>query len=156
MADMTRKMRNHPSLGAGEDLVEAVYGLGKGMLDRADGAAHGLGRGLGMFDPSAGYASEHERAVGGRDGFGFAEGMTGNGVLALTSERLLFFRKATVIGRPRSITVEVPIGRVVQAAFERPMVTVAFDDGSVCGLHVPRTQHPVAFVAAVCEGRSRR
>ena len=149
MADMTRKLRSHPCYLPGEEVIEAIYGLGRGLLAKADQAAWGLGRDAGLFNPSAGYASAYDRAVEGKDGAGFAAGVEGNGVLALTDLRLLFFAKATVIGRPKNLTAEVSITDVTGAAFERPMVSVTFTDGSICGLHVPRNQRPASFVDAL-------
>lgn len=54
-----------------------------------------------------------------------------------------------MVGRPKTITVEVSTEDLVRATFQRPMVSVAFSDGSICGLHVPRNQKPAAFVEAV-------
>lgn len=143
MADMTKKMAGHAVFGPGEVLVEAVYGLGKAMLRAADGA--GKRRPLG----GPGYEREYDGVVDGRDGFGFSAEVKGNGVLALTNRRVLFFKKATVVGVPKTITAELAADELVSAAYDRPMLIVEFADGSVVGLHVPRNQKPKAFVEAV-------
>lgn len=144
MGNMTKKMADHPAFAPDEHVVEAVYGLGKGMLKAADLAGR---RRVGGSGPD--YSGEFETAVKGRDGFGFAAEVEGNGVLVLTSRRLLFFRKATVVGRPKTITAEIPAGELRGAAFDRPMLTVSLSDGSMIGLHVPRNQDPEAMAAAI-------
>jgi hypothetical protein len=80
---------------------------------------------------------------------GFSAEVNGNGVSALTNQRVLFFKKATVVGLPKTITAEIATGELVNAAYDRPMLIVEFADGSVVGLHVPRNQKPDAFVEAV-------
>jgi hypothetical protein len=48
----------------------------------------------------------------------------------------------------RKLTAEVST-ELVGAAYEKPMLTVEFADGSIVGLHVPSSQRPDAFVASV-------
>ncbi|MGI9608971.1 MAG: hypothetical protein ACR2NL_01620 [Acidimicrobiia bacterium] len=145
MGDMTRKMVDHPSLEPGESVIEAVWGLGKGFLRAAD-IAGGLGNTL---VGKASYADQHEQSVEGRDESGFGGLVDGNGVLALTNRRLLFYKKATVRGTPKAVTAAIDATRVSGADYNKPMLTITFDDGSATGLHVPRNQGPDAFVQAI-------
>jgi hypothetical protein len=55
----------------------------------------------------------------------------------------------TVLGRPKKLAAAISIDQFAGAAYEKPMLTVEFVDGSAVGLHVPQTQHPDAFVAAI-------
>lgn len=138
VANMTKRLSDHPAFEPGEVVRHAVYGLGKGALRLADQMS-GVRAGLG-------YSDEHQAATGGLDVGGFGAMVQGSGVLALTNRRLVFFRKATVIGTPKTITAEIPIEQVVRARHEKPMLTVEFADGSTLGLHVPPNQRPEEIV----------
>ena len=151
--DMHKKMQGHPALQAGETPVATVYGLGEGMLAAADAASRSLRPPPTQPMSTGGYSDEYDEAVQGRDAHGFATEVSGNGVLALTDRRLLFFKKATVAGAPKEVTAEISASLVVGASYDKPMLTVEFADESAIGMHVPRNQKPDAFVAAVTEAR---
>ena len=147
--NMLRKLRSHRALEAGEEPVAAVYGLGEAMLRMADSAADGLSGGSdrpSAFDGPDVYSNEFEAATEGRHRDGLASLIEGNGVLGLTERRLLWFKKATVVGRPGDPTAVIPIDAIVEAEQRGSMVRIVFADDSVAGLHVPRTQKPATFI----------
>ena len=114
---MTRKMRDHPELQPGETAIEAVYGLGRTMLAAADSVS-------GQHTGSHRYSSEYDRATGGSAGTGRAAAIEGNGVLAVTDRRLLFFRKRFAIGTPRHLVAAFALVDVAACRYDRPMVVV--------------------------------
>jgi hypothetical protein len=139
--DFTRRLQNHPALQPGETVRHAGYGLGYGTLALADRA---LGR-MTVRQPDerdVGYRGEHHAATGGADKSGLAATIVGNGVLAVTDRRLLFFPKTTVIGTPKAIGAELPLSRVAGATYKAPMLAVHLADGSTFALHMPRNQQP--------------
>lgn len=151
--NMTKKLRGHSCLHAGEEAVAAVYGLGEAMLKMADGAAQGLtAQASGVSDNFDGpniYSNEFEAATQGKHEEGHAAVMVGNGVMGLTNQRLLWFKKSTVVGKPGEPTSTFPLDSVVGAVREGNMIRIEFVDGSIGGLHVPRSQKPMVFVDEV-------
>ena len=142
--DMTRKMRGHPDLLPGEICHEAVYGLGRGALGLADKA--GGTRRVYVNELDAG--ADGSPGVGSPD-VGVAELIgTKTGVAVITSQRFLFIEKKTVVGKPGEIDVELPIGQLVDVAYDRPILVITFLDGSAIRLHVPQSQKPTFFVDA--------
>jgi len=151
--NMTKKLRGHGCLQSGEEPIAAVYGLGEAMLRMADAASSGLmaqasGK-SGDFDGPDIYSDEFGEATQGKHTEGHAEAMVGNGVMGLTNQRLLWFKKATVVGKPGEPTATFPLDSVVEAQREGNMIRVEFADGSISGLHVPRSQKPKVFVDEV-------
>jgi hypothetical protein len=122
-------------LEPGEVVVDACWGLGKGMLRWADVAGR------------ARFEAQAEAATSGGEGT-MAAPIDRNGILALTDRRLLFLPVKTALGKPKAIACTWGLDKVVGAAWEKPMLTVAFSDGSVGGLHSPADK-PEEFVAAV-------
>ena len=151
--NMQRKLRGHRSLLGDKRLIAAIYGLGEAVLRMADSAAEGLtGSATGdtsSFDGPSIYANEFEAATEGRHREGLAADIEGNGVMGLTDQRLLWFKKATVIGRPGEPTAVIPLDSIVATERLESMVRVEFADGSIAALHVPRSQKPAAFVEAL-------
>jgi hypothetical protein len=138
--DFTKRLQNHPALQPGELVRQAGYGLGYGTLALADRA---LGRVRQPDERDNGsYGAEHRAATGGKYTSGFAAKVSGNGVLAVTNRRLLFFAKTTVIGTPKAITAELPLSGVSGATYDAPMIGVHLADGSSFALHMPRNQKP--------------
>lgn len=139
--DFTKRLQNHPALQPGEMVRHAGYGLGYGTLALADRA---LGR-MTVRQPDerdVGYRAEHQTATGGGHKSGFAARIAGNGVLAVTNKRLLFFHKTTVIGTPKAISAELPLSGVAGATYTAPMLAVHLADGSTFALHMPKNQRP--------------
>lgn len=65
-------------------------------------------------------------------------------VLALTEQRLLFFRKRFAFGRPKTLTREWLLDQVVAIDYDNgdSMLQVTFADRSSAGLHSPSNQWP--------------
>lgn len=147
MGDMTRKLADHRTLEPCESVVEAVWGMGKGFLRAADLSGGRSNTPVGRNS----YADEYEAVVEGRAEHGFGGLVDGDGVLALTNQRLLFYKKATARGTPKAITAAIDAAHISRASYDKPMLTVLFDDGWATGLHVPRNQGPDAFVRAIGE-----
>ncbi len=134
-----KKVRGHAGLTAGESVADACYGLGKGVLAAAD-----LVKAPGMRH----YAMQADRATADPAG-SLAAAIDRTGILAVSDHRLLFLPVKTAITRPKAIAAAWPLAQVRGAAYDKPMLTVAFVDGSIGGLHVPANEQPAAFVEAV-------
>jgi hypothetical protein len=135
-----KKILGHADLEAGETVVDACYGLSKGVLAAAD------------FVSLGGRAKPYSEAAGARtaDPAG-SEGakIDRTGILCITDRRLLFFPVKTAITKPKAVAAAWPLASVVGATFERNILAVEFADGSVGGLHVPGAEHPSDFVVAL-------
>jgi hypothetical protein len=140
----SKKVVGHPDLEPGEQVLDACYGLGKGTLRLAD-----LTRG--PKAPGAhSYAAQMDGATGGAAGVGAAaEAIDRNGILALTDRRLLFLPVKLAVTKPKAVGAAWRLEDVVATAYERPMLTVTFVDGSVGGIHCPAAEKPKEFVAAL-------
>ena len=151
--NMTKKLQRHSCLQSGEEPIAAVYGLGEATLKMADAASSGLmaqaSDQSGDFDGPDLYSDEYGEATKGKHTEGQAAAVVGNGVMGLTNQRLLWFKKATVVGKPGEPTATFPLDSVVEARRDGNMIRVEFADGSISGLHVPRTQKPNVFVEEV-------
>jgi hypothetical protein len=135
-----KKVRGHRDLEAGETVVDACYGLGKGVLAAAD------------FVSLGGVATQYASDADGRtvDPAG-SEGakIDRTGILCITDRRLLFLPVKTAITKPRTVAAAWPLSGVAGATFERNILAVEFADGSIGGLHVPGAEHPSDFVVAL-------
>jgi hypothetical protein len=140
----SKKLVGHPDLQPGEQLLDACYGLGKGTLRMAD-----LTRG--PKAPGAhSYAAQMDGATGGASGAGAAaEAIDRNGILAFTDQRLLFLPVKLAVTKPKAVAAAWRLEDVAATAYERPMLTVTFVDGSVGGIHCPAAEKPKDFVAAL-------
>lgn len=131
---MTGKAQEHPAIEAGETVIQASYGLSRGVVAFAN-----------LVDGMP-------RVKVWNDEMGTAEGLAGplkhTGVLALTDRRLLFFKKRFAIGRPKTLIGDWPLEQVAAIAYdsEDNTVTVTFADGSSAGLHSPSNQWPDKLV----------
>ena len=134
-----KKVRGHPGLAPGEVVADACYGLGRGALGAAD-----LVKAPGMRH----YSLQADRATSGPTG-SMAESLDRTGILAVSDQRLLFLPVKTAITKPKAVAAAWPLSQVSGAAYDKPMLTVAFIDGSVGGLHVPTNEQPTAFVDEV-------
>lgn len=136
---MTKKTQKHPAIAPDETVIQASYGLSKGFVRFANRAA----------DPTP---ASGPRNVTWNDELGTAEGLAAplkdTGVLALSDRRLLFFKKALAIGRPKTLTAEWPLDQVLAIEYDRQdnRLMVRFADGTGAGLHVPRNQWPDKLV----------
>jgi len=131
---MTAKTQKHPAIEPGETVLQASYGLSRGVVafaNRVDGMPR-----VKVWNEEMGEAE------------GLAAPLKHTGVLALTDRRLLFFRKRFAIGRPKTIIGDWPLGQIAAIAYEADdnTVTVTFSDGSSAGLHSPANQWPHKLV----------
>lgn len=130
---MTNKTQKHPAIESDETVIQASYGLSRGIVAFAN-----LVDGI--------------RAKAWNDEMGKAEGLAGplkhSGVLALTDRRLLYFKKRFAIGRPKTIVGDWPLEQVAAIAYdgEDNTLTITFSDGSSAGLHSPSNQWPDKLV----------
>lgn len=134
-----KKVRGHAGLTPGETVADACYGLGKGVLGAAD-----LVKAPGMRH----YTMQAEQATTDPAG-SMAAGIDRTGIVAVTDQRLLFLPVKTAITKPKAVAAAWPLAQVRGAAYDKPMLTIAFADGSVGGLHVPTNEQPTGFVDEV-------
>ncbi|MEX0666392.1 MAG: hypothetical protein WD598_16685 [Acidimicrobiia bacterium] len=120
-----KKIADHDDLEPGEAVIDACYGLGKGVLHLADRIAptrYEATADQATDDPAGSEAAKIDRT----------------GILGVSDRRVLFFPVKTVLGRPKAVSAAWSFDQVAGAAYEKPMLTVTFADGSTGGLHVPR------------------
>lgn len=134
-----KKVRGHGDLVPGEAVADACYGLGKGVLGAAD-----LMKAPGMRQ----YSMQAERATVDPAG-SMAAAIDRTGILAVTDQRLLFLPVKTAVTKPKAVAAAWSLDQVRGAAYDKPMLTVAFADGSIGGLHVPAAEKPNDFVACL-------
>ncbi len=138
---MTNGVRRHEAIAPDEEVFHASYGLSRRFVNAANRVADP--------NPAGGVQIETWSTD-----MGAAEGMAAplrdTGVVALTSKRLLFFKKRFAIGRAKNLTAEWPIGQVTSIEYDRgsKIMMVKFADGSGAGLHVPPSQSPQDLAAA--------
>ena len=137
-----KKVRGHAGLAPGEMVADACYGLGKGVLGAAD---------LAKLPGMRHYSMQADRATADPAG-SMAAAIDRTGILAVSDQRLLFLPVKTAITKPKAVAATWPLAEVRGAAYDKPMLTVAFADGSIGGLHVPANEQPAAFVDAVNRG----
>ncbi len=134
-----KKVRGHGDLTPGETVADACYGLGKGVLAAADQVrAPGIRR----------YSKQAELATDAPAG-SMAAAINRPGILAVTDQRLLFLPVKTAITKPKAVAAAWPLAQVLGAAYDSPMLSIAFADGSVGALHLPTAEKPDDFVAHV-------
>ncbi|MFN8025183.1 MAG: hypothetical protein U0W40_02165 [Acidimicrobiia bacterium] len=141
----SKKIVGHADLEAGETVVDAVYGLGKGVLRMAD-----LAGGTRRFH----YQGDAEARTDDPAGSSGAR-IDRAGIIVLTDRRLLFMPVKTAITKPKAVAAAFPLTDVLGASWEKNILAVEFADGSIGGLHVPRNEDPEEFVAAVEAAVSR-
>lgn len=134
-----KKVRGHAGLMPAETVADACYGLGKGALGAAD-----LVKAPGMRH----YSVQADRSTADPVG-SMAAGIDRTGIVAVTDQRLLFLPVKTAITKPKTVAAAWPLAQVRGAAYDKPMLTIAFADGSVGGLHVPANEQPTGFVEAL-------
>jgi hypothetical protein len=135
-----KKIQGHRDLEAGEAVVDACYGLGKGVLAAAD------------FVSLGGRAKPYSEAADARtDDPTGSEGakIDRTGILCITDRRLLFLPVKTAITKPKTVAAAWPLSSLMGATFEKNILAVEFADGSVGGLHVPGAEHPSDFVVSL-------
>ena len=134
-----KKVRSHGDLASGEAVTDACYGLGKGVLGAAD-----LAKAPGMRH----YSMQADQATADAAG-SMASAIDRTGILAVTDQRLLFLPVKTAITKPKAVAAAWPLAQVRGAAYDKPMLTFAFADGSIGGLHVPAAEKPDVFAATL-------
>lgn len=143
---MTKKVARHPDLGEGETVLHACYGLSADFVALSNVAAGGTSIVLRDSSLTSTQGDLWESDFQGKSGL--AAPLVYTGVLALTDERLLYFKKGTVVGRPKKIVATWPLEEVAAVGYDDKILRVRFRDGSVGGLHVPSSQHPKRFLEA--------
>jgi hypothetical protein len=118
-------------------VVDACYGLGKGVLAAADFVSLG-----GAYSDDA-----HTRTVDPAGSEGAKIDRTG--ILCITDRRVLFLPVKTAIKKPKAVAAAWPLSNVAGVTFEKSILAVEFTDGSVGGLHVPAAEHPSDFVVSL-------
>ena len=134
-----KKIRGHDDLLPGEEVVDACYGLGKGFLKLTDTVVTGR---------MQRYSGDADAATVDPDGSEAAK-IDRTGIVAFTDQRLLFLPVKTAIMKPKAVAAAWPLEQVTGATWEKNILAVGFTDGSIGGLHVPRAEHPTAFVDAL-------
>lgn len=136
-----KKVREHPDLEPGEEVIDAVWGAGKGLLKMADIST--IGGMPGQTNMSGQMASSTDRPEGSA-----AQVMDRNGIIALTDRRMLFLAVKTAVRKPPAITAGWPFAELAGVRWEKPMLLVDFADGSTGGLYVGSTERPAELVTA--------
>ena len=119
--------------------MDACYGFGKGVLGVAD-----LVKAPGIRH----YSKQAEGATNDPAGSA-AAAIDRTGIICVTDRWVLFLPVKTAITKPKEVAAAWPLDAVAGGAYDKPMLTLAFTDGSVGGLHVPRPERPDDFVAHV-------
>ena len=134
-----KKVRGHADLEPGETVVDACYGLGKGVLSFTD-----------RLDPQRAHHYSNEASAATHDPAGSAAAaIDRTGIICVTDRRVLFLPVKTAITKPKAVAAAWPLAAVVESGYDSPMLTVTFADGPTGGLHVPRPEKPNDFVAHV-------
>jgi hypothetical protein len=136
-----KKVADHPDLLPNEHVIDACWGMGRGMLKAADLSGK-------MFLTKAlsdkpGYTDELDAAT---TGGAMASRIAHNGMFVLTDKRLLWMEVKTAVRKPKSVSAAFELGDIADIAYEKPILAVAFSDGSRSGIHA--ADHPEEFVAA--------
>jgi hypothetical protein len=139
-----KKVRDHPDLEPGEQVIDACWGAGKGLLKMADIST--IGGVPGQTNLSGQAEGATERPEGSA-----ASVFDRNGILALTDRRVLFLGVKTAVRKPPAITGSWTFAEVVAVRWEKPMLLVDFPDGSTGGLYVGSMERPADLVAAAAE-----
>lgn len=144
---MTKKVAKHPEIREGEMVLHACYGLSASFTQLGNTAASGLSA-----------AAKNQPSLGGNktdlwdadfDGTdGMASPINQTGVMALTDQRLIYFKKLFAIGSPKEILATWPVDQLVGVTYEGNVLRLTFFDGSMGGLHVPAAQKPKRFLEA--------
>ncbi|MEM9018592.1 MAG: hypothetical protein AAGC68_16395 [Verrucomicrobiota bacterium] len=143
---MTKKVARHPEIDEDETVLHACYGLSADFVALGNAAAAGLSSlHRSTISPTNTPDAWNSDFVGQP---GLASALTVTGVLALTNQRLIYFRKAVVVGNPKKILATWPLEQLSGAGYEDKILLLRFSDGSVGGLHVPGSQNPKRFLEA--------
>ncbi|MEM7698691.1 MAG: hypothetical protein AAF236_09840 [Verrucomicrobiota bacterium] len=146
---MTKKVVRHPAIGDDETVLHACYGLSANFVALSNVAALGTAA-VSRQSPHAGARSEiWQSDFDGKSGM--AEPIQQTGVFALTDQRLIYFKKNIVVGRPKKILATWPLDQISGVGYAEKILLIRFVDGSFGGLHVPGSQHPLKFVEAFDE-----
>ena len=136
-----KKVADHRDLQPGERVIDACWGMGRGMLKAADISGK-------MFLTKAlsnkpGYAEELDSAT---EGAGMASRIDHNGMFVLTDRRFLWMEVKTAVRKPKAVSAAFELSDVDDFVYEKPILAVQFRDGSRGGIHA--ADHPEEFVAA--------
>jgi hypothetical protein len=130
-----KKIQGRPELEPGEEVIDAIYGLGKGLLKLTD-----LASGVGQSRPWSGTADDVTDDPAGSE----AARIDRSGIIALTDRRLLFFPARTAVTKPTALGAAWHLDKVMSAALEKDILVITFADGSVGGLHTGRLGRDIA------------
>lgn len=104
---MTGRVTRHPEIRKGERVLHACYGLSASFTRMGNAAASGLSSAA-KRHPDVGNKTEFwEADFEGKEGL--AAVISRTGVLALTTERLIYFKKTFAIGSPKEILATWPL-----------------------------------------------
>jgi hypothetical protein len=145
---MTRKVARHPTIDPDETVLHAAYGLGASFVRFANSSATGLNavqRGRPSLFQEELWSADYDGSEG------LAQPLQCNGVVAVTDRRVIFFKKATVVGRPKHIAGVWSHDQVEGAEYDATdkVLRLRFVDGSSGGLHVPGNQKPQRILDAI-------
>ncbi|MEM1441014.1 MAG: PH domain-containing protein [Verrucomicrobiota bacterium] len=143
---MTKKVAPHPEIAPDEEVLHACYGLSADFVALSNVAASGSSAVIRKRLTTLSEAEIWSSDFAGDSGL--ASALTKTGVLALTTKRLLYFAKGTVVGKPKKIVATWPLEQLTAATYSDKILRIRFSDGSIGGLHVPGSQHPKKFLAA--------
>ena len=136
-----KKVREHPDLEPGEEVLDAVWGAGKGLLRMADIST------IGGMPGQTNYSGQMAQATDRPEGTA-ASVMDRNGIIALTDRRILFLAVKTAVRKPAAVTAGWPFAQIAGVRWEKPMLLVDFADGSTGGLYVGGMERAQDLAAA--------
>ena len=130
-----KKVREHPDLEPGEEVIDAVWGAGKGLLKMADIST--VGGMPGQTNHSGTMAGSTDRPEGSA-----AQVMDRHGIIALTDRPILFLAEKTAVRKPAASTAGWPFDQIAGVRLEKQMLLIDFADGSTGGLYVGSMERP--------------
>jgi hypothetical protein len=138
-----KKVVDHPALQPGERVIDACWGLGRGLLKAADIAGLTILDELVRDKPT--YQHQLDAATTGE---GMGSRIDRNGIIVLTDRRLLWMPVSTAVMKPKQVEAEFALDQVEDIVYDKPILAVRFSDGSAGGVHAGPADKPAAFVQA--------
>ena len=127
-----KKVAGHPDLIPGEQVKEACWGAGAGMMKAARWAS--------IDRPQRSDIEEVEGREGGR-----ADVIASNGIMALTDRRFLWCPVKTKVGKPEKL-FGFELDEVAELRLDKPVLVVEFEDGSSGGIRTDFMERPGDFM----------
>ena len=123
-----KKLAGHPDLIPGEEVREAAWGAGAGMMKAA--------RWTGVVKPEHSDIEEVAGTEGGR-----ADVISSNGIMALTDRRFLWCPVKTKVGKPEKL-FGFEYDEIAELRLDKPILVVEFEDGSSGGIRTDFFERP--------------